>query len=358
MFTKKSLLALLLCGAMAFPLAACSSGTGKAANSGTSAAGSSAAAADSKATGAKFVMKIGHSQPTDNPRHISLLAFKKEVEEKTAGGVTVEIYPSGQLGSEKEILESVKMGTIQGMRGGQFDMLPKLLVFTLPFLCQTDVQVDALLDSDIALKICEGSQKDNMYILGLGNAGGWRQFSNNKHPIKSPADLKGLKMRTPGMDTIDGTFKAMGATTVSVPYNDLYMSLKTGVADGQENPLTNMVSMKFYEVQKYVTMVNYMFHPDPFYVNKTWFDSLPSDYQDAIKTATKNMMKVNNDNINQNDAKALETVKQHCDVYTPTDDEMQQFKDAANVVYDDYLKQGKITQEELDTMRNIVAQAK
>jgi len=354
MFTKKSLLALLLCGAMALPLAACSSGTSKAASP---AAGSGTAAA-SKTSSAKFVMKIGHSQPTDNPRHISLLAFKKEVEEKTNGGVSVEIYPSGQLGSEKEMLESVKMGTLQGMRGGQFDMLPKLLVFTLPFLCQTDAQVDALLDSDAALKICEESKKDNMYILGLGNAGGWRQFSNNRHPIKTPADLKGLKMRTPGMDTIDGTFKAMGATTVSVPYNDLYMSLKTGVADGQENPLTNMVTMKFYEVQKYVTMVNYMFHPDPFYVNKSWFDSLPSEDQEVIKAATKNMMKVNNDNINQNDAKALETVKQHCEVYTPTADELQQFKDASNAVYDTYLKQGKITQDELDNMRNIVKQAK
>ncbi len=90
-------------------------------------------------------------------------------------------------------------------------------------------------------------------------------------------------MRTNGMKTIDMTFQAMGATTTTIPYSDLYMGLKTGVADGQENPWVNVEGMKFYEVQKYFTEVNYQFHPDPFYVNAAWWNgprstaiSLPS----------------------------------------------------------------------------------
>lgn len=224
-----------------------------------------------------YTMQIAHAQPTDNPRHISLEAFKEIVEEKTNGGISVEVYPAGQLGTEKDMLEQTCSGVIQGFHGGQFDFLPKLLVFTLPFLSENAEEVERLLNSDIAKEICEDSKKDGALILGIGDAGGLRQFSNNVRLIKNPDHLKGLKMRTNGMDTIDKTFKALGASTVSVPYNDLYMGLKTGVADGQENPWVNVSTMKFYEVQKYFTEINYQFHPDPFYVNLDWYNELPAD---------------------------------------------------------------------------------
>jgi hypothetical protein len=113
--------------------------------------------------------------------------FAADVAEATNGHVKIEVYGNGQLGTEKEMLEQVVAGTV---------------------------------------------------IINLCDAGGYRQFSNSKHPIKAPADLKGLKMRTNGMKTIDMTFQAMGATT-TIPYSDLYMGLKTGVADGQENPWVN-----------------------------------------------------------------------------------------------------------------------
>ena len=113
-------------------------------------------------------------------------------------------------------------------------------MFTLPFLTNTRAQVTALLQSDLAQKVCaEAEGETGTVIINLCDAGGYRQFSNSKHPIKAPADLKGLKMRTNGMKTIDMTFQAMGATTTTIPYSDLYMGLKTSVADGQENPWVN-----------------------------------------------------------------------------------------------------------------------
>jgi C4-dicarboxylate-binding protein DctP len=209
-----------------------------------------------------------------------------------------------------------------------------------------------------AAKVCDTTKSNNLIILALGNAGGFRQLSNNKHPIKSPADLKGLKIRTTGMQTIDLTYKALGASTVSTPYNDLYMSLKTGVVDGQENPWINVVGMKFYEVQKYFTVINYQFQPDPFYVNLQWYNSLPADYQKIVKTAAVNMMKINDDAIDKNEIQALNTIKKSADVYTPSAAELQQFKDATKSVYDEYIKLGKITKDELATMQDIVAKSK
>ncbi|MCR4821522.1 MAG: TRAP transporter substrate-binding protein [Treponema sp.] len=302
-----------------------------------------------------YTMQIGHAQPVDNPRHVSLEAFKKIVEEKTNGGIKVELYPAGQLGTEKEMLEQTCSGVIQGFRGGQFDFLPKLLIFTLPFLTENSDEITRLMSSDFAKDVCKDSQKDGALILGLGDAGGYRQFSNGKHPITKPADLVGLKMRTNGMDTIDKTFKALGASTVSVPYNDLYMALKTGVADGQENPWVNVTGMKFYEVQKYFTAINYQFHPDPFYVNVDWFNSLPAEYQQVLKDATDEMFAINNQKIADMQNGALETIKKNAEVYELTPAEREEFKKAVQVVYDQYLAEGRITQEELDTMRAIVA---
>lgn len=225
--------------AAAGALAAC----GGSSSSSTAASSAPAAAAcgdDKFAALGDFNLIIGHSQPEGNPRFISMEKFAEDVKAATNGHLTIEVYGNGQLGTEKEMLEQVVAGTIQGMRGGQFDFSPRLLMFTLPFLTNTREQVTALLHSDLAKKVCaEAEAANGTVIVNLCDAGGYRQFSNSKHPIKAPADLKGLKMRTNGMKTIDLTFQALGATTASIPYSDLYMGLKTGVADGQENPWVN-----------------------------------------------------------------------------------------------------------------------
>lgn len=302
-----------------------------------------------------YTMQIGHAQPMSNPRHISLEHFKKIVEEKTNGGIKVELYPAGQLGTEKEMLEQTCGGVIQGFRGGQFDFLPKLLIFTLPFLCETPEQVTTLMNSDFALDVCKESQKSGAIILGLGDAGGFRQYSNNVKPIKHPSDLVGLKMRSNGMKTIDLTFKALGASVVSVPYSELYMALKTNLANGQENPWVNIEGMKFYEVQKYFTEINYQFHPDPFYVNLDWFNSLPADYQAILRDCTKEMMEVNNQAIADNQAAAKATVAANSEIYKLTDSQRAEFKKAAEIVYDQFIEEGYLTSEELEEMRAIVA---
>ncbi len=258
---------------------------------------SALAESDPYASLGNYTMIVGHAQPEGNPRYISMESFAKDVAEKTHGHVTVEVFGNGQLGTEKEMLEQVVQGVTQGMRGGQFDFSPRLLMFTLPFLTNTRAEVTALLQSDLAKKVCaEAEETTGTVIINLCDAGGYRQFSNSKHPIKTPADLVGLKMRTNGMKTIDMTFQAMGATTTTIPYSDLYMGLKTGVADGQENPWVNVEGMKFYEVQKYITEIHYKVWIGPIVVNAAWFKKQPADVQKAIleggRLATENNRKM------------------------------------------------------------------
>lgn len=369
----KKTIAMLLAMAMTVSLTACGGGgtaeTTKAASAETTAAAASDEKKETEAAAegedpfadlGDFTMMVGHAQPEGNPRYVSMEKFAEDVAAKTNGHVTVEVFGNGQLGTEKEMLEQVVAGTVQGMRGGQFDFSPRLLMFTLPFLAQTRDQVTALLNSDLAKKVCaEAEAETGTVIINLCDAGGWRQFSNSKHPITKPEDLKGLKMRTNGMNTIDKTFIAMGATTTTIPYSDLYMGLKTAVADGQENPWVNVEGMKFYEVQKYFTEVNYQFHPDPFYVNAAWWNELPEEYREIITECAADMGTYNDQLIDENQEKAKQVViNAGCEVYVPTEDELKAFQDAVQVVYDQCIEEGILTAEELAEMQEIVANTK
>ena len=304
-----------------------------------------------------YEMMVGHAQPEGNPRYVSMEKFAADVAEKTNGHVTVQVFGNGQLGTEKEMLEQVVQGVTQGMRGGQFDFSPRLLMFTLPFLANNRAEVTALLHSDLAKKVCaEAEETTGTVIINLCDAGGFRQFSNSKHPIKTPADLVGLKMRTNGMKTIDLTFKALGATTTSIPYADLYMGLKTAIADGQENPWVNVEGMKFYEVQKYFTQVNYQFHPDPFYVNADWWNSLPEEFRTIISECATEMGDYNDQLIDQNsEAAKQKIIDSGAEVYVPTAEELAAFQEASKPVYEQVVTEGICTQEELNEMLAIVA---
>ncbi|HPF88659.1 MAG TPA: TRAP transporter substrate-binding protein [Candidatus Limiplasma sp.] len=308
-----------------------------------------------------YEMVIGHAQPETNPRDISLQKFKADVEEQTNGHVTVTIYNNGQLGNEKEMLEQVMYGTIQGMRGGHFDFSPCLVIFTAPFLTQNREEIEALLHSDLSDEICaEAGELTNCVILNVCDAAGYRQFSNNVHPITCPDDLVGLKMRVaPSITTIAWTFEALGASTVSIAYADLYMSLKTGVADGQENPWLNITSMKFYEVQKYFTEVNYQFHPDPFFVNVDWWNELPEEFQTILQACATDMGIYNDELVDENQNAALQTIIDYgCEVYVPTSEELQLFVDACQPVYQQMIDEGICTQEQMDRMFEIIEEVR
>ena len=344
----RKILAMVLAAGMSASLMACgSSSAGKAeatAEVTTAAAASEAAqergvavASDKKDANVAgslgdFKMIVGHAQPEGNPRFVSLEKFAADVEEKTGGHVKVTVYGNGQLGTEKEMLEQVVQGTIQGMRGGQFDFCPRLQMFTAPFMTQTRKQVTALLKSDLAKKVSEEAEKETgTVIINLCDAGGYRQFSNNIRPVKKPDDLKGLKISTNGMKTYDLAFQTMGASTVTIPYADLYMSLKTGVADGQDNSWGNVVSMKFYEVQKYIIKTEHVLSVGGVACSSKCWDSLDAETQAAVTEAVEYILEaVDKATIDGAPEQEKFLEEQGCEVVTVED--KAPFKDRAYLV--------------------------
>ena len=297
---------------------------------------------------APIVMKIGHSQPTEHLRHKSLLKFKEMLETNTKGAIKVEIYHSSQLGSEAEQLEAVKMGIIQATRGGAFEAVSeKFVLYTMPFLFKDIKSVRKVTRGPIGAKIAKSSEKNGIYVPATGDAGGLRNITNNTRPIKKPEDMKGLKLRTPPIESIIKTMEALGASPVSIPYGEVYMALKTGVADGQENPYVNITAMKFYEVQKYLTVVNYQYHPDPFCVNLKWYKSLAPHLQKALNEASVKMMEYNDELVEEETETSFAILKDAMKVNTLSSSARNEFIKRSQKVYDYFINKGFFTKAEL-----------
>ncbi len=302
----------------------------------------------------EYVIKLGHSFTTQSPRHQALLDFKTYVEEKSNGQLKVELYPAGVLGKEAEMVESLKMGNIEAYVGGPFDALTeKLNIILMPFFFNSQEDLMKVAHSDLGKTIMDDAQKNNIKILAFGN-GGSRNITNNVREIKSPADLNGIKLRTPPMKSIIECMKSLGANPVSIPYADTYMALKTGVADGQENPLANIVDMKFYEVQKHMTYINYQFHPEVLSMNLNFYKNLPSDLQQICVDGGWVFADKLNDIRSKTDEEYFNTIKESgVKIYMPTESEVKLFRDACAPVYDFFINEGSFTKEELNTMREI-----
>jgi len=315
-----------------------------------------AAIAASMASAQTYKMKLGHASSIESTRHKALLVFKDYVEQKSGGKLAVEIFPAASLGSESEMIESMKMGAQEAFVGGVFDaQTPKLNLVLMPFFFPDQAALIRVARSDVGKAIMKDAEKYGIKMLAFGD-GGSRHFTNNVRPIAKPADFKGLKIRTPPIESIIKCIQELGGNPVSIAYGETYMALKTGVADGQENPLANIGDMKFFEVQKYMTLIDYQFHPEPFDVNLDWFNKLPKDLQKILEDgAWIYTDKQNELRKNLNDYYYKMITDGGVKVYIPNAAEREAFVKACQPVYDFFIQKGLFTKAELDNMKKIAA---
>ena len=314
-------------------------------------------AMSSMAMGADYVFKYANTQSDNHPRSKSMEYFKEQLEKRSGGTIQVELYFSGTLGKESEVLEMVKLGNLQGCRGGLFERAnKKFLMYTLPFMFANADQVVKVMNSDLGAEINKGALANGFYIPATGVAGGMRQPTNKVRPIKSVADLKGLKLRTPPIDVTIRTFKELGANPQQVPYTETYMALKTGVVDGQENPFSNCVDMKFYEVQKYLSVLNWQVHPDPFYVNPAWYDGLPADLKKVFDEVSVDTMNYSNKIWLASENGYLEILKDKLEINYLDDDAYNEFVNAVKPVWQYYVDEGDFTWNDIKSAQAIANQ--
>jgi C4-dicarboxylate-binding protein DctP len=319
----------------------------------------------------QYVVKYTHTALADPMAQASCgkaAVFKAELEKLSGGRIRVDIYPAGQLGDQLSAVQQVRKGAIQitDISSGVLASLyyPKLEIVDLPFLFSSKIIARMVLDNNspfIKELIADCAKKTGIRILSLAPFG-FRHMTNNVRPIRTPDDMKGLKMRTMEIVPHKKLMEAFGATPVPVPWMELYTSLQTKVVDGQENPLQNLVMAKFYQVQKHLTLTGHTMGVGGFLCNEQWYQSLPDDLKLAVVEAEK-ISRLTFDGFGELlDTLALEELKKYgMQVYSPTRQEIQMFKDKAFPYVRKWMEQEygqKLVSEFLDSIKAAEAKIK
>lgn len=328
MKTMKRVLSLVLASVMVMSLAtSCGNSTPPATS------GSSQPSASTPAPEVKDPIKIrfGHSGTEDHQYHVFATKFKELVEANSNGNITVELFPNAVLGNDREMIEGMLMGQQEMFVGSSTtSWVPETAVTDMPFLYKSYDHAYACYDGFLFDELGSRFEDNGLALLGYV-AIGWRNISNNVKPINSVDDLKGMKIRIPDMEVYSATFNAMGATTVTVSLNELYMALQQSVADGQDNPASTFYAQSFQEVQDYMTLTHHMLGTNFVLMNNEWLSKLDEADQELIKSAAKEAQEYQRDYLASVEGELVEKIKAAgVEVNEPSD--IESFREAcANV---------------------------
>ena len=232
-------------------------------------------------------LTLGHGAAPGNPRHEAAVKFTEAVKAKTNGRIDIQVAHSAQLGDDAAMITALRSGTLDlsaNSQGAMANVVPEYAALGLPFLF-TDIQKAwQLLDGPIGEELAKRTAAKGMVVLGYWD-NGIRHVSNSKRPIKTPADIKGLKIRTPPDSMTMDIMQALGADAQQIKFSELYVALQQGVVDGQENPLTNIASAKLYEVQKYLSLTGHKYEANPFVMGKRSWEKLSAADQKVFMEA-------------------------------------------------------------------------
>ncbi len=301
-----------------------------------------------------YLFRYGHSQPVQAPRSQSMVFFETELEKRTNGRIRVENYFSATLGSEREMMDMVATGVLQGTRGGLFaDANPKFVLFMVPFLVSDWDQALRLVNSELARRINAGARRNGFHIPATGISQGFRAHTNNVRPIRNPGDLAGLKMRVPPQEIYVLTARALGASPHEMPASELYSALKTGVLDGQDNPPSNIWDYKLFEVQEFMTISNYTTGPDPFIVDLNWYESLPADLRKTFDEVAEETIALSDRLNRESEERYIALLARAMDLILLGPEEIQSFRRLTEPVARDFIARGLFTADELNEAREI-----
>jgi tripartite ATP-independent transporter DctP family solute receptor len=238
---------------------------------------------------AGVTLTLGHGAALGNPRTIAAEAFAKMVSERTKGNVTIKIAGSEQLGNDVAMLTSIRTGALDltaNSQGAASGLVPELAALGLPFLFKDSTAAFKVLDGQIGKDLDAKFAPVGIIVLDWWD-NGIRNITNSKHSIKVPADLKGLKIRTPADPMTVDIFQALGAATQQIAFGELYIALQQGVVDGQENPLANIMSAKLYEVNKFISLSGHKWEVTPFLMSQISVKKVKPEELAIIKKAAK-----------------------------------------------------------------------
>jgi tripartite ATP-independent transporter DctP family solute receptor len=266
--------------------------------------------------------------------------FKKDIEEKTGGRVKVELYPNAQLGSDRQAIEGISIGTIEMAVVGGSSLLTlddRMTIMDLPFIFKTREAAHKAYDEFLTAEFNKYLEPHDILILFSGELG-YRHITNSRGPIQKPSDLSGLKIRTMENPLHVETFRLLGANPTPVAFSELYTALQQGTVDAQENPIGVIVTSKLYEVQKYTSLTGHIYTTAPFIVSKSYWENLPEDIRTIIASVAEETKPYQRDVIETQNSEFLgELEKAGIQVNDLSPADKQAFIDLCKPVYDSYI---------------------
>jgi TRAP-type C4-dicarboxylate transport system substrate-binding protein len=233
----------------------------------------------------KFTLKFNHVLGPKEPYHVGFQNWAKRVEERTKGGLRMEVFHSSQLGKEEDIIEQIRQGANIGQNTDSARMgnyVPGIAVMNGPYFAETLDEVNRLRKAPTVQKWQEElASKHGLKIVCFNWVQGYRHFFTNK-PVRTPEDLKGLRIRTPPAPIWQESIRALGAAPVAMNYGDMYPGLQQKAIDGVELVYNNIPGGRFYEVLKFANETKHIMLINFQVVSAKWFDTLPKDYQGIL----------------------------------------------------------------------------
>jgi len=239
-------------------------------------------------TWAQTELKFGHVGEPGSLLGAAADEFAHRVNAKLGGKYKVVVYGSSQLGGDKEMLQKLKLGTIDFVQpstvmSSEADMFG---VFEMPYLVKSREHMKKIEKDVFWSKIAPTAEAKGLKVIAVWE-NGFRHITNNKHPINTPADLKGIKLRVPAGKWRVKMFQAYGANPSPMKFSEVFTALQTGVMDGQENPFAQIASAKFYEVQKYLSLTGHVYTPSYVVVGAKKWPTLPADVRKILEDTAK-----------------------------------------------------------------------
>lgn len=287
---------------------------------------------------AQTELKLAHAAPETDLQQTLSLFFKEQVEARTNGSVTVTIFPQGQLGSDAAMIDGARSGIIDIAMSGLNNftgLVPQAGALELPFMFPSRDTAYAALDGEIGQGISAEFTQHGLKVLGFPE-NGYRNMTNNRGPIRVPADLAGLNMRVNNSKALNDMFAALGANPLQLPVAELYTALETGVVDAQDHPIGIVLSFKFNEVQKYLSLTQHAYSALALVMNDARFNALTAEEQKVIAEVAAEAIAMQRKAVQEKETGMIEELKA-AGMEVNTDVDAAAFQAAVKPVWDSFI---------------------
>ena len=258
------------------------------------------------------MIRFGYGLNENSNQSRAAKLFAEEVAKASDGKLKVRTFGAASLGSDDQMQNALIGGAQEMMVGSTATLVgitKEMAVWDTPFLFSSEKQADAVLDGPVGRQIMDKLEEKGLVGLVYWE-NGFRNMTNNVRPIAKMEDFQGIKLRVMQNPVFLDTFNRMGANAVPLPFSELFTALETKAVDGQENPYNTILSSKFYEVQKYLTVTNHVYSPWIVTVSKRWWDGLSQTEKDILMDAAKKARDFERQDTREEAAKALAQLKE------------------------------------------------